>query len=360
MTTAIVYDTVLTLGLNLTLAGIGGGVSLAACLVLALMGRAGASVRPRRHGGPQQIHDRDVFRIGGAAILLGLFAQFVLVFPRSHELVAVTFYALPVAMAGMAEDVWNCVSAGLRLLISAVSAMLLVTIGGYVISEVGFLPVDLVLGVPFVAVFLSVLAIVTCCHAINIIDGLNGLAGGTCVLGIGAVTLMAHGQGDSLLAFMGLSVLLPLAGFLLLNFPRGLVFLGDGGAYFLGCVLAALVITLPTRNFDVSSFASLLVVAYPVYETIRSFARRSLGAGALRMVPDGRHLHSLVFALFRRRLSWPGYAVNASAALVVLVLPGFCCVVAVAFHNRVEILMVALVAMIACYELLMRAVQNRL
>ena len=112
------------------------------------------------------------------------------------------------------------------------------------------------------------------CHAINIIDGLNGLASGTCIIILTSIAILSGMSGDGDIKLVALLVLAPTLGFFLLNFPRGLIFLGDGGAYFLGMTVAFVAINLPTRNPEISSFASLLIVSYPIYETMRSYVRR--------------------------------------------------------------------------------------
>ena len=81
----------------------------------------------------------------------------------------------------------------------------------------------------------------------------------------------------------------------------GLVFLGDGGAYFLGFMLAELSILLINRNLSVSPSFPLLLCAYPVMETVLSMYRRRIVRGRPMGMPDGVHLHSLVY---RRLMRW--------------------------------------------------------
>jgi len=90
-------------------------------------------------------------------------------------------------------------------------------------------------------------------------------------------------------------------GFFCWNFPLGLIFLGDGGAYFLGFFVAEVAILLLARNPDVSPFFPLLVCIYPIFETIFSIYRKKVIRGMSPGVPDGVHLHMLVY---RRLIRW--------------------------------------------------------
>jgi UDP-N-acetylmuramyl pentapeptide phosphotransferase/UDP-N-acetylglucosamine-1-phosphate transferase len=91
-------------------------------------------------------------------------------------------------------------------------------------------------------------------------------------------------------------------GFFVLNYPAGLIFLGDGGAYFLGFWYAELAILLLVRNpGEVSPLYPLLAAIYPVFEVAFSIYRRRYLRGRASDMPDGIHLHSL---LYRRLLRW--------------------------------------------------------
>ncbi|MDE2299010.1 MAG: glycosyl transferase, partial [Burkholderiales bacterium] len=90
-------------------------------------------------------------------------------------------------------------------------------------------------------------------------------------------------------------------GFFVWNFPAGLIFLGDGGAYLLGFVLAELCVLLIERNPTVSPIFTLLLCAYPIFETIFTIYRRKVVRGVATAEPDGIHLHTLIH---RRLIRW--------------------------------------------------------
>ena len=90
-------------------------------------------------------------------------------------------------------------------------------------------------------------------------------------------------------------------GFFVWNFPAGLIFLGDGGAYFMGFYVAEVAILLLHRNPTVSPMFPLLLCIYPVFETLFSIYRRRFLRAMPPSMPDGIHLHSLIY---RRVMRW--------------------------------------------------------
>ena len=268
--------------------------------------------------------------------------------------------AFPVFFIGVIEDLTNRVSAIVRLLISILSASLFVLCLDVVITDTGLLSFDSILRMQGLAVILSICAIATHCHAVNIIDGLNGLAATSCLAALIAVASLAARYGDTQLYLMAIGFLLPTAGFLILNYPKGLLFLGDGGAYLLGAAVAALVIILPTRNPEVSSFASLLIVSYPIYETIRTYIRRSFSQTHGSMQPDDGHLHSCIFKLVSMRMKGPASIKNAAASTFILLPTIVIGSGAVLFHGSVNVLMTILFGQIVAYEIVMYEVKKRI
>ena len=334
--------------------------SLVCCLALLLASTRFHGMRPQAHAGPQQIHEKETIRVGGAAVVVGVLLLFVFMWPGSQHFAVTLLCIAPIFLIGVSEDVTNSVSALARLIISIASATSLVIFDETVISLTGFVAFDLLLTMPALAAILSIVSITTMCHAINIIDGLNGLASGTCIIILSSIAILAGMAGDSDIKLVALVVLAPTLGFFLLNFPRGLIFLGDGGAYFLGMTVAFVAINLPTRNPEISSFASLLIVSYPIYETMRSYVRRFKKRGQALMQPDNLHLHSRFFRFLDDRLSLPSYIKNSIASFVVMGLPAFGCTIAVLFYGNVEILVLGLFLQIAAYELLMHLVEKRI
>jgi UDP-N-acetylmuramyl pentapeptide phosphotransferase/UDP-N-acetylglucosamine-1-phosphate transferase len=146
----------------------------------------------------------------------------------------------------------------------------------------------------WLGIALAVFAVAGLPHSINIIDGYNGLAGILTLICCVAIAYVALAVGDRQLA--GVMVILAGAtiGFLLLNYPHGLIFAGDGGAYLWGGIIATSTVMLVMRHPKVSPWFPVLLLAYPIWETIFSIWRkRSMGRSP--GLPDGLHFHHLIF-----------------------------------------------------------------
>ena len=113
---------------------------------------------------------------------------------------------------------------------------------------------------------------------------------------------MAHQVGDDLVFGLALLNGALVLGFFLVNFPHGKIFLGDGGAYFCGFLLAALGVLLPARNPEVSAWTAILICAYPVIETLASMRRKAKRDGHSVGQPDRVHFHMLAHRRYARRL----------------------------------------------------------
>ena len=220
-------------------------------------------------GGIQKVHRRPTPRIGGIAIALAmLFVWLTLehgprLLPFSgmthgtalrlvELLEPVLIAAIPAFAAGLAEDLTKRVGVAQRLWASLVSGLLLSLLTGVSIQRLDLPGVDALFMAGSLGLFLSyaltAFAAGGLCHAINMIDGVNGLASSAITIMLGAFAWLAWTVDDVHLAWIATSGAAAALGFFLVNFPRGAIFLGDGGAYLLGFLLAAVALALPARN----------------------------------------------------------------------------------------------------------------
>jgi UDP-N-acetylmuramyl pentapeptide phosphotransferase/UDP-N-acetylglucosamine-1-phosphate transferase len=161
--------------------------------------------------------------------------------------------------------------------------------------------IDTLVGFTAGAVLVTVFAVAGIANSVNIIDGFNGLASMCVVLMLVSLAYVSFQVGDGVVGMLALAGVGAVLGFFIWNFPAGLIFLGDGGAYFLGFYVAEVAILLLVRNPSVSPLFPLLVCVYPVFETLFSIYRRRILRQVPPSMPDGIHLHSLIY---RRMLSW--------------------------------------------------------
>src|SRR5437764_847817 len=148
--------------------------------------------------------------------------------------------------------------------------------------------------VPWLGLALAVFAVTGLPHAFNLIDGYNGLAGTIALVCCFALAYVALQVGDRELAALVLVLAGATAGFLVWNYPRGLIFAGDGGAYLWGVVIAIVSVMLVMRHEQVSPWFPILLLAYPVWETMFSIYRKA-ARGQSPGVADALHFHQLIY-----------------------------------------------------------------
>ena len=254
---------------------------------------------------PQTVHTGSVPRIGGLGIVLGLTLALAIWWsiggdgaPLGLALVACS---APAFLSGLAEDFTQTQSPRRRLFFVAVSAGLTVWALDAVIARTDIPGLDWLVSFALPAVALTIFTVSGVANAINIIDGFNGLASMCVVMMLSATAYVAFQAQDPAIGLCALAGIGAVLGFFIWNFPAGLIFLGDGGAYFLGFYVAELSILLLRRNDEVSPLFPLLMCIYPIFETVFSMYRRKFVRGRPVGMPDGVHLHSLVY---RRLMRW--------------------------------------------------------
>lgn len=252
--------------------------------------------------GPQKFHAEPTPRIGGLAILGGLFAAVGLELTLQPENSSTTYglgYFLiaiaPAFLGGLIEDITKNVGVAQRLLLTMISGAIGAWLLGAVIYRLDIPILDnIILWLPFAVAF-TIVAIGGVANSINIIDGYNGLAGGFSVIILCAMAIVAAQVNDNLILVLSVSLIGAILGFLAWNWPKGKIFMGDGGAYLVGFSLAELSVLLIYRNPSVSPWFPLLLLAYPVFETLFSIYRRKWVRKSAPGHPDARHLHQLIF-----------------------------------------------------------------
>ena len=256
--------------------------------------------------GPQKVHSRAVPRVGGIGIALGLVAAAIALAvadEREQQRLATLLLlcGVPAFGGGLFEDISKRVEPRYRLVATALSALLAVLAVGGTINRTDLWGLDWIASYGFGAACLAIFTVAGIAHAVNIIDGFNGLASMCVVMILAALAYVANQVGDTAVATLALIGVGAVLGFFIWNFPGGLIFLGDGGAYFLGFYVAELGILLLVRNPSVSPLCPLLMCIYPVFETLFSMYRRKVVRGRAMGLADGVHLHSLIY---RRLLRW--------------------------------------------------------
>ncbi|MBE9610659.1 MraY family glycosyltransferase [Chitinilyticum piscinae] len=256
-------------------------------------------------GSVQKFHAVAVPRIGGVAVIVGLlgvaswYSYKGILEARAFWLLILV--SLPAFLGGLVEDLTKYVSPLARLLATMAAAM-----AGFWLLDASINRLDVPLLEPMlqfwpVALLFTAVAVAGVANAVNIIDGYNGLAAMVSVMIFAAFGYVGWQLQDPLIWRTSFAMIGAILGFFVWNFPRGLVFLGDGGAYLIGFMVGEMAVLLVARHEAVSPWFPLLVVIYPVFETLFSIYRKRFVRGMSPSVPDGVHLHMLVY---KRLVRW--------------------------------------------------------
>jgi len=292
--------------------------------------------------GVQKFHIAPTPRIGGAAIFTALVAACLSDNALRAQFAPLLIAGLPAFCFGVAEDLTKRVSVRTRLFATMASGTLAWALTGASVTRTGIAGLDAMLEWTGVSVLFTAFAVGGVANAVNIIDGFNGLASGTVAICLVALGLIAMECGDLELSRICFIVCAVTIGFFLVNFPFGKLFLGDGGAYLLGFLLAWLAVMLPYRNPTVSPWASLLACAYPVFETLFTIVRR-VWAKTHPGEPDSNHLHSLIKIGIASRFlaTWRADLRNASVSPISWAIAAVPAILAVQYATQTSALLLA-------------------
>ena len=256
---------------------------------------------------PQKFHTLPVARIGGVGVLFGLIAALVYSLiadtPKTELFLVLLLSSLPAFAVGILEDCIKSLSVKVRLVLVAIAATIPLFILGIYRIQVDIPGIDALLAFPIASMLFLVFSTVGLVNAYNIIDGFNGLASMVGIIALGAIAYVAFMVGDAIIPGLAFALIGSLLGFFVWNYPRGLIFLGDGGSYLIGYWVAILSIILVYKYPIISPWFALLVNGYPIFETLFSIWRKKLHRGVNPSVPDGIHFHMLVY---RRIAKWAG------------------------------------------------------
>ena len=279
-------------------------VSFILCIVVILSSGYGFSRRGALDEvAIQSAHSGFIPRVGGLAIYISIlvlipllsfgFIPLSVVFNLNvGQITWLILSALPVFSVGLAEDIGYAMSSKARLIASAVSSLAVILFFKVWLSRLGIPGFDILLQFMPFAILFTIFATVGVVNAFNLIDGLNGLSSFITISVAFSLSIIAFNSDNTQIAIFLVLIISAVLGFMILNFPMGKIFLGDGGAYALGHLLVWSAIILVDNSMELSPFAILLIFFWPVADTGLAIWRRwKLGNPTDR--PDRLHFHQL-------------------------------------------------------------------
>ena len=276
----------------------------------------------------RKIHSGNIPRIGGVGIFISFLVTaflFVVICKFAHiklntiskyHYLALSAGFLIIIILGVADDFFS-IRAWHKLFIQLVAA-LIVSFGGFNLEffYVPFLEQDIPLGL--FSHVITAFWIISLCNAINLMDGMDGLAGGIALIAslfYGIIFFMTQNYTAAGLSFILLGAVI---GFLVFNFPPAKIFMGDSGSLLLGFCLAVIPLINNTGGGSSQTiFMPLIVLVIPVMDMIAAILRRRRRNLSIAS-PDREHIHHKLidFGLSQKKILFVIYFFSVLGGLV--------------------------------------------
>ena len=251
---------------------------------------------------PQAFHKELVPRSGGLAGMVSLTIFFILYYFLFEEFLF-NYFILSIAIffLGFLEDIKFKISPNYRLIL-----MILI-----LIFFISFFSVDIRgVDVPFLSTWMknsafsiafTLLCFLFIINGANLVDGFNGLLTIHLLIVNSILMFLNFNNGNHNLAWIITAQIIILFSFLVFNFPKAKIFLGDSGAYFLGTFIAVTTIKTSIANPVISPFYFCILLFYLFFEVFFSFFRKLIKERTSPIHPDKKHLHMLLYKFLLKK-----------------------------------------------------------
>ncbi|AIM16237.1 MULTISPECIES: glycosyltransferase family 4 protein [Neobacillus] len=259
-------------------------------LVKKLAFKIGATDKPNQ----RKVHQKIMPRLGGLAIYLSFIIGFLILQPEGPYALPIILGSLIIVFTGILDDIYE-LSAKIKFIAQIIAAAIVVVWGGVHVEFIN-LPFGGQITFGYLSIPLTIIWIVGITNAINLIDGLDGLAAGVSSIALITISGMAIIMGDGFVTAMASLVLASTLGFLIYNFHPAKIFMGDTGALFLGFMISVLSL-LGFKNVTLISFiVPIIILGVPISDTFFAIIRRIVNKKPLS-APDKSHLHHCLLRL---------------------------------------------------------------
>lgn len=236
----------------------------------------------------RKVHVKMMPRLGGLAIFLSFVLGVIIFQPSDPHHISFIIGGLVIILVGFIDDKYELLPI-FKLIGQIIAALIVVLYGGLEINSIN-LPFDGTLEFGLFSIPITILWIIGVTNAINLIDGLDGLASGVSSIALFSIAVMAFFMGNTYAFIMALILLCSTLGFLVYNFYPAKIFLGDTGALFLGFMISVLSL-LGFKNVAIISLIfPVFILGVPLSDTFLAIIRRLINKQSIAK-PDKSHLH---------------------------------------------------------------------
>lgn len=266
---------------------------IAAVLITPLVKKIAIKIGATDQPNQRKVHKNIMPRLGGLGIFISFALGMLIFFPESELTWPVLIGATIIIITGVLDDLIE-LSPKLKLSGQLLAAGVVV-VGGVQVEFIN-LPFGGTIEFGYFSIPITVLWIIGITNAINLIDGLDGLAAGVSSIALLTISGMAITMGNVFVVFAGFMMLGATVGFLIYNFYPAKIFMGDTGALFLGFMISVLSL-LGFKNVTLFSFIiPVIILGVPISDTIFAILRRMIQRKPLS-APDKSHLHHCLINL---------------------------------------------------------------
>ncbi|WP_439647391.1 MraY family glycosyltransferase [Aquibacillus saliphilus] len=242
----------------------------------------------------RKIHITPTPRLGGLAIFLGTCIGLVYLQPTHEHFPEIIIGALIIVATGILDDKFQ-IRPIIKLSGQLLAAGVLVY-SGLIIERIT-LPFIGLIELQNFSIIITVLWVVGIANAINLIDGLDGLASGVSTIALTSILIMAVADHSLIVVYFCIVLIGSNLGFLFHNFHPAKIYMGDTGSMFLGYSIAVISMLGLFKNVTLFSFViPVIVLAVPIFDTLFSILRRMVNKEGI-MMPDKKHIHYQLLAV---------------------------------------------------------------
>ncbi len=251
----------------------------------------------------RKVHKVPMPRLGGFAIYGAFLVGYIFCGDKTPQMISILIGSFIIFITGLLDDI-KPIKASYKFLAQAIAASIVVIYGQVYFNEITFLGLHLQFNL-FFSYVLSIFFILAITNAINLIDGLDGLASGVSSIYFATIFIIAILLSSTTGLDFALTVIMfgATLGFLVFNFPPAKIFMGDCGSLFLGFMISVIALVSFKVATLTSLFIPIVVLAIPIFDTVLAIFRRILKGESIG-APDKEHFHHQLLKLkFSPRVS---------------------------------------------------------
>lgn len=237
----------------------------------------------------RKVHLAPMPKTGGISMAVGIFIPLAVWLVKDQFVSAVLLGAVVIVIFGIVDDI-RPLSAKQKIVPQIAAALIVIFLGNVRITSLGAMAMPDFILPWFLSVPLTLLVILGVTNAINLADGLDGLAGGISMLSFILIAFLAYQCGNMQIALMSLAIVGAVLGFLRYNTYPAILFMGDAGSQMLGFLSIVFAIVLTQSNTPYSKILALPIIGFPILDTLTVMVERLIKKRS-PFSPDKNHFH---------------------------------------------------------------------